>query len=72
MSVSPARRPAPGAGSQDGAPVHRRLRLLLVSDSYPPLIGGATRASQLLAQDLARRGHEVCVATSEQPGAAPR
>jgi len=48
------------------------LRILLVSDSYPPLIGGATRASHLLAQDLARRGHAVCVATSDQEGAPAR
>lgn len=48
------------------------MRVLIVSDSYPPLIGGATRASQLLARRLADRGHEVCVATSWQPGSPVR
>ncbi len=40
-----------------------RLRLLLVSDHYPPFIGGAHRQTQLLAHELQRRGHEVNVAT---------
>ncbi|MBA2516792.1 MAG: glycosyltransferase, partial [Solirubrobacterales bacterium] len=48
------------------------MRLLLVSDSYPPLIGGATRATQILARDLSARGHDVCVATSWQAGAPER
>jgi glycosyltransferase involved in cell wall biosynthesis len=45
------------------------MRILLVSDSYPPLIGGATRSAQILAHELAGRGHEICVATSWQEGA---
>ena len=39
------------------------LRILLVSDHYPPFIGGAHRQTQLLAQELHRRGHAVSVAT---------
>ncbi len=39
------------------------LRILLVSDHYPPFIGGAHRQTQLLAHELHRRGHEVNVAT---------
>ena len=39
------------------------LRILLVSDHYPPFIGGAHRQTQLLAHELQRRGHEVNVAT---------
>lgn len=46
------------------------MRILLVSDSYPPLIGGATRAVHLLARGLIARGHEVMVATITQEGAA--
>ena len=42
------------------------MRIFLVSDSYPPLIGGATRATQLLAQELVKRGHTVMVATAWQ------
>ncbi len=44
------------------------LRILLVSDHYPPFIGGAHRQSQLLAQELQRRGHEVSVVTAWHGG----
>ncbi|MEZ4727320.1 MAG: glycosyltransferase family 4 protein [Caldilineaceae bacterium] len=44
------------------------LRILLVSDHYPPFIGGAHRQSQLLAQQLAKRGHTINVVTAWQPG----
>jgi glycosyltransferase involved in cell wall biosynthesis len=43
------------------------MRVLLVSDSYPPLIGGATRAVHLLALGLQRQGDHVVVATPWQP-----
>jgi glycosyltransferase involved in cell wall biosynthesis len=46
------------------------VRILLVSDSYPPLIGGATRATQLLARELSRRRHTITVATVAQETAA--
>lgn len=39
------------------------LKILLMSDHYPPFIGGAHRQTQLLGQELHRRGHEVSVAT---------
>jgi glycosyltransferase involved in cell wall biosynthesis len=39
------------------------LRVLLVIDLYPPFIGGAELQTQLLAEELARRGHAVTVAT---------
>ena len=42
------------------------MRILLLSDSYPPLIGGATRAVHLLALGLVRRGNYVVVATPWQ------
>jgi glycosyltransferase involved in cell wall biosynthesis len=45
-----------------------RLRILMVTDSYPPLIGGATRDTQLLSKELVRRGYAVDVATVGQPG----
>jgi glycosyltransferase involved in cell wall biosynthesis len=44
------------------------VRLVLASDSYPPLIGGGTRDTALLAEELARRGHAVTVITVQQPG----
>lgn len=43
------------------------LRILIVSDHYPPFIGGAHRQTQLLARMLAQRGHLVRVATVWQP-----
>ena len=48
------------------------MRVLVVSDSYPPLVGGATRAVHLLASGLIRRGHEVQVVTTWQAGAPAR
>jgi glycosyltransferase involved in cell wall biosynthesis len=48
------------------------MKVLLASDSYPPLIGGGTRATHLLAQELSRRGHEVVVATLAQRGVPAR
>jgi glycosyltransferase involved in cell wall biosynthesis len=39
------------------------LRILLVSDHYPPFIGGAHRQTQLLAHELSQRGHVVNVVT---------
>lgn len=59
-----ARRAARGA--------RQRLRVLLVTDSYPPLIGGATFWSRQVALGMSERGHTVAVATSWQPGAPLR
>ncbi len=39
------------------------MRILIVSDNYPPCLGGAHRQTQLLGRELWRRGHEVSVAT---------
>lgn len=39
------------------------LRILMVSDFYPPFIGGAERQVQLLSRELSLRGHQVDVAT---------
>ena len=47
-------------------------RILLVTDYFPPLIGGATRSTHILSHELVRRGWEVTVATSWQPGTAVR
>jgi glycosyltransferase involved in cell wall biosynthesis len=47
---------------------HVPCRVLLVTDSYPPRPGGANRATQLLARELAQRGYAVAVATSWQAG----
>jgi glycosyltransferase involved in cell wall biosynthesis len=52
--------------------LERPLRVLLISDSFPPLIGGAGRDTALLASALLARGHRVSVATSSQPDAPER
>jgi glycosyltransferase involved in cell wall biosynthesis len=44
------------------------MRLLLTSDFFHPVIGGAERQVGLLATALAGLGHEVRVATTAQPG----
>lgn len=44
------------------------LRILLVSDYYPPFIGGAHRQTQLLGRELHKRGHAVNIATMWQSG----
>ena len=56
-----------GRGGQSGA-APGSLRALIVTDSYWPLIGGANRSIELLAHNLARRGHTVAVATAWQEG----
>jgi len=48
------------------------MRLLLVTDSYPPLIGGADRQVQMIAQAMHAGGAEVTVVTSWQPGLPDR
>lgn len=57
-----------GAGAGGGG--RRRLRVLIVTDSHPPLIGGANRSVELLSRHLVAMGHEVAVATAWQEGLA--
>jgi glycosyltransferase involved in cell wall biosynthesis len=46
------------------------MRVLLTSDFFHPVIGGAERQVGLLAGALAGNGHDVRVATTAQPGLA--
>lgn len=48
------------------------MRVLLLAQFYPPNIGGEERHVRDLAATLARRGHEVSVATIWQDGLAER
>lgn len=50
--------------------MNRPLRLLLVTDSYPPFVGGADADTEALGKAMARLGHAVMVATPWQPGLA--
>jgi glycosyltransferase involved in cell wall biosynthesis len=45
-------------------------RILMLSQFYPPIIGGEERHVKVLSEALAARGHDVAVATT-QPGAEP-
>lgn len=48
------------------------MRILMLTQSYPPIVGGEERAVEDLSAELAARGHEVAVATLRQPGGEPR
>jgi glycosyltransferase involved in cell wall biosynthesis len=60
-------RKSPGASTPVAADAGK-LRALIVTDSYWPLIGGANRSIELLAHALAGDGHTVAVATAWQEG----
>jgi glycosyltransferase involved in cell wall biosynthesis len=44
------------------------MRLLLVTDSYPPFIGGADLQVQMIGRAMHEAGHQVEVVTPWQPG----
>ncbi|HEX6556524.1 MAG TPA: glycosyltransferase family 4 protein, partial [Ktedonobacteraceae bacterium] len=44
------------------------MRILMLSDFYPPYIGGMERHVQTLSRELVRRGHHVAVATFHSKG----
>ena len=44
------------------------MRILMLSEFYPPIIGGMERHVQTLSHELVRRGHHVVVATLQQEG----
>jgi glycosyltransferase involved in cell wall biosynthesis len=46
------------------------MRVLLVSDQYPPMVGGVPTVTHRLAIDLVRRGHRVWVAAPSAHGRA--
>ena len=45
------------------------MRIMIVTDQYPPMIGGVPNVTHALATDFARRGHEVVVVA---PSYGPR
>jgi len=45
------------------------MKVLQVTDSYPPAPGGLERAVWVMSRELAARGHHVEVATLSRPGA---
>lgn len=46
------------------------MRILELTDLYPPVIGGLERYVRLLSDSLASRGHDVAVATTATPATA--
>lgn len=44
------------------------MRILMLTQSYAPIVGGVERVVEDLSSELVRRGHEVGVATLRQPG----
>jgi glycosyltransferase involved in cell wall biosynthesis len=47
------------------------MRILMLAQSFAPVIGGEERVVENLSRELAGRGHEVAIATLKQPGAEP-
>ncbi len=48
------------------------MRVLQVSDGYPPATGGLERVVELLSKELVQRGHPTTVATLSRPDAPAR
>ncbi len=46
------------------------MRILMLSEFYPPVIGGMERHVQTLSHELVQRGHSIAVATLQQKGTA--
>jgi glycosyltransferase involved in cell wall biosynthesis/GT2 family glycosyltransferase len=67
IAYARGRRHAARAGRRPGP---NGLRALIVTDAYPPMIGGANRSAQLLAQHLSARGHTIEIATAWQENVA--
>ncbi|HKH64922.1 MAG TPA: glycosyltransferase family 4 protein [Solirubrobacterales bacterium] len=47
------------------------MRILMLAQTYAPVVGGEERLTQDLSVELAKRGHEVSVATLRQPLGEP-
>jgi glycosyltransferase involved in cell wall biosynthesis len=48
------------------------MRVLMLTQSYAPIVGGEERAVEGMSVELAARGHDVAVATLRQPGGGDR
>ncbi len=67
---SPSSNPPSGATSRVDQP-RRTRRVVLVSDHYPPVVGGAETLVRELAEGLAAAGDSVTVVTQRVPRDAP-
>jgi glycosyltransferase involved in cell wall biosynthesis len=49
----------------------RRMRILMLTQSYAPIVGGIEHMVEDISGELAKRGHEVAIATLRQPQSEP-
>src|SRR3954451_16666140 len=47
------------------------MRILLLSNSYPPVLGGLQTVAHAVARHLVGRGHQVQVVTNRYPRSLP-
>jgi glycosyltransferase involved in cell wall biosynthesis len=47
------------------------VKVVMLAQTYAPVVGGEERHVEDLSRELSRRGHEVVVATLRQPGGEP-
>jgi len=47
------------------------MRILMLTESYAPIVGGIEHMVESMSAELSGRGHEVSVATLRQPGSEP-
>ena len=48
------------------------MRILMLAQSYSPIVGGEERVVEALSAELVKRDHDVAVATLRQPAGEPR
>lgn len=47
------------------------MRVMMLAQSFAPIVGGEERVVEDLSRELVARGHEVSIATLQQPGESP-
>src|SRR4051812_39367782 len=47
------------------------MRIMMLAQSFAPIVGGEERVVEDLSRELASRGHDVSIATLQQPGDPP-
>jgi glycosyltransferase involved in cell wall biosynthesis len=50
---------------------NRAMRILMLTQTYAPVVGGEERVVEELSTELVDRGHHVAIATLRQPGGPP-
>lgn len=55
----------------NASPARKRVRVLLICDSYPPVMGGSEIEAQRVSAAMIRRGHEVRVLCAGGPPMPP-